>query len=166
MKVLVAYISQTGNTKKIADAIFNEIQVEKEIKELGEIENLDSYDLSFIGFPIQAYSPEVQAGKFLQEKCAGKDIVLFMTHGAPEDSELLQEWLVGCKEAAVGGNVIGMFNCQGALSPALIAGLAASDDPVAKERAKSAEESAGQPDETKVAKGRTFAKEIMQKYMA
>ena len=30
MKVIVAYMSQTGNTRKVAEAIFEEIQSEKE----------------------------------------------------------------------------------------------------------------------------------------
>lgn len=37
MKVLVAYMSQTGNTKEVAEAIFDEIKCEKEIKRLNEI---------------------------------------------------------------------------------------------------------------------------------
>ena len=31
MKVIVTYLSQTGNTKKVAEAIFQEIKVKKEI---------------------------------------------------------------------------------------------------------------------------------------
>ena len=34
MKVLVAYISLTGNTKKVADSVYAGISCEKEIKEL------------------------------------------------------------------------------------------------------------------------------------
>ncbi|MBM3155927.1 MAG: hypothetical protein FJ004_01415 [Chloroflexi bacterium] len=30
MKVLVAYMSQTGNTRKVAEAIFEEIHAEKD----------------------------------------------------------------------------------------------------------------------------------------
>ena len=33
MSVLVAYFSQTGNTKKVAEAIYGEIAGSKEIKE-------------------------------------------------------------------------------------------------------------------------------------
>ena len=52
MKTLVAYFSQTGNTKKVAESMFDVIQGEKEIKELSEVENVDGYDLLFVGFPI------------------------------------------------------------------------------------------------------------------
>ena len=33
MRILVAYMSQTGNTKKVAEAIYEEISVDKGIKE-------------------------------------------------------------------------------------------------------------------------------------
>jgi len=49
MKVLVAYVSRTGNTKKVAEAIFQGMQEEKEIKELQNVGNLEGYDLTFIG---------------------------------------------------------------------------------------------------------------------
>ena len=45
MKVLVAYKSQTGNTRKIAEAIFGEIQEEKEIKRIADVDSLEGYDL-------------------------------------------------------------------------------------------------------------------------
>ena len=48
MKVLVAYKSVTGNTKKVAEAIFNEIEGEKEIKNLKEIKGIEGYDLAFL----------------------------------------------------------------------------------------------------------------------
>lgn len=50
MKTVVACMSQTGNTRKVAEAIFGEIQGEKEIKELSELDGLEGYDLSFVGF--------------------------------------------------------------------------------------------------------------------
>ena len=53
-KVLVAYMSKTGNTKKVAEVIYDEIQGEKEIKTIEEVESLNSYDLAFLGFPIHA----------------------------------------------------------------------------------------------------------------
>ncbi|MCJ7807472.1 MAG: flavodoxin family protein, partial [Dehalococcoidia bacterium] len=73
MKVIVAYMSQTGNTRKVAEAIFEEIQTEKEIKALDELGSLQGYDLSFIGFPIQIYGPAQPAKAFLEEHAAGKD---------------------------------------------------------------------------------------------
>ena len=95
---------------------FQEIQAEKEIKELKDLDGLEGYDLYFVGFPIQAYGPAHTAKVFLEKHAAGKDIVLFITHASGEDSELLQEWLPNCRAAAVGANVVGMFNCRGELA--------------------------------------------------
>jgi flavodoxin len=50
-RVLVAYMTSTGNTKKIAEAIYSEIATEKEIKPVREVQNLEGYDLAFLGFP-------------------------------------------------------------------------------------------------------------------
>ena len=65
MKVLVGYMSKTGNTKKIAEAIYNEIEAEKEIKSLEEVNSLDGYDLAFLGFPVHAYGPDKKAYRWL-----------------------------------------------------------------------------------------------------
>ena len=166
MKVLVTYTSKTGNTKKVAEAIYDEIQSEKDIKELNDLENLEGYDLSFVGFPIEAFGPEAQAKKFLGENSAGKDIVLFTTHAAQEDSETLKEWLANCRTSVVGGNVVGMFDCQGELSQAIADALASSGKPDMIEWASRRSETIGQPDEARIERARVFAREIMQKYVA
>ena len=95
MKIIIAYMSETGNTKKIAEAIFQEIQEEKEIKELNQIDDLESCDLVFVGFPLHGYGAPEEVKGFLEKFCMGKKIALFVTHGAPEDSEELQPWLAG-----------------------------------------------------------------------
>jgi flavodoxin len=61
VKALVVYFSQSGQTKKVADAIFEALTCDKEIAELGEVSSLEDYDLSFIGFPVIAFGPAPQA---------------------------------------------------------------------------------------------------------
>jgi hypothetical protein len=51
-KVLVAYLSQTGNTKWVAEAIYYAIPEPKEIKPIKEMSTLEGYDLSFLGLPM------------------------------------------------------------------------------------------------------------------
>ncbi len=65
MRVLVAYLSQTGNTRRVAEAIYEEIEAEKEIKPLSEVESLEGYDLAFIGFPIHASKPAAETSSSL-----------------------------------------------------------------------------------------------------
>ncbi len=164
MKVLVAYMSQTGNTKKVAEAIFEEIHAETEIKELGELDRLEGHDLYFVGFPIHAFGPAHAAKDFLEKHAAGKDIVLFITHASHEEDELLQEWLGNCRAAAVGGNVIDLFHCRGELSEQIAAVLKESDDPWMVAWAEEYPETLGQPDAARLERARVFARDTMKKY--
>ncbi len=57
MKVLFTYRTLTGNTKKVIDAMYDELQVEKDIKPWDEVQSLEDYGLTFVGFPIEAMDP-------------------------------------------------------------------------------------------------------------
>ena len=164
MKVIVAYMSQTGNTRKVAEAIFEEIRTDKDIKALDELDGLQGYDLAFVGFPIQIYGPAQPAKAFLEEHAAGKDIVLFVTHASPEDDKLLLQWLDACRAAAVGGNVVGLFNCRGELSEKVADMMKSSGDPDLIAWAEERPETLGQPDAKRLERARTFAREIMKNY--
>lgn len=163
MNVLIAYMSQTGNTRKVAEAIFQEIQVEKEIKELSELDNLEGYDLVFVGFPIHGFGAPDEAKSFLEKHCKGKNVALFVTHGAPEDLEDLREWLAKCKEAAAGTNLTGMFDCQGELAQGVIDMLLKSPDPKLRYFGKMGPTTRGQPDAARLERARRFAREMMEK---
>ena len=78
MKILVTYFSQTGNTKKVAEAIYGEIEGDKELKEFPEVESLEGYNITFVGFPMQAFGPAQQAKDFLTSQCTGRKIALFL----------------------------------------------------------------------------------------
>ena len=48
MKILVTYYSESGNTKKLAEAIYDAIEEPgKEILPVQEVQSVDSYDLIF-----------------------------------------------------------------------------------------------------------------------
>ena len=164
MKVIVAYMSQTGNTKKVAEAIFKEIKGKKEIKQMSEVSSLDDYDLAFIGFPIQGYGPAGEGKSFLEQHVKGKNIALFITHASPEDNPEVREWLERCQAAAAGANILGIFDCQGELSQAIADFMLNSGDPSLVADAKKRSTTVGQPDAARLKKARTFAKEIMKKY--
>jgi flavodoxin len=163
MKTLVAYMSQTGNTKKVAEAIYEAISEDKEIKELGDVENLDAYDFVFVGFPIHAFGPAEPAKKFLQAHAGGKRIALFITHAAPEESEEVKVWLGACEEAASQADVVSMFDCQGELAEAIMDMLLKSDDPNIRAFGELGPVTKGQPDETRLESARAFARETMEK---
>ncbi|MGD1972050.1 MAG: flavodoxin family protein [Desulfobacterales bacterium] len=52
MKALVAYYSESGNTEKLAKAIFDGISIpEKEMVPIGEA-SVKDHDVIFVGFPV------------------------------------------------------------------------------------------------------------------
>ena len=160
MKTLVVYFSQTGQTKKVADAIYESIGGEKELKEMGEVDSLEGYDLSFIGFPIVAFGPAKQGKEFLEQHAAGKKVALFITHAAPEDQEGVDEWLGKCKEAAASADLVGFFDCMGELSEQIAKFLVKSDDPQLQSFGARRSETIGQPDESRLQRARDFAQEV------
>ena len=163
MKVLVGYMSQTGNTKKVAEAIFSQIQADKEIKPLDQINSLEGYDLAFIGLPMQGFAPANDAKVFLEQHSPGKKLALFVTHAVPEDFEELPGWLDKCKAAAAAGNLIGCFDCQGELSEPIAEMLKQSGDPKMVGFGNMRPATMGQPDESRLERARAFARDIMAK---
>ncbi len=117
MKVLVAYMSSTGNTKKVAEAIYGGLKGEKVIKPIKEVETLAGYDLAFLGFPTHGYGPDKKTKEILGKLTpTGKKIALFVTHAAPEDDPEVPEYLAKFKQAATGAELVHCFDCQGELS--------------------------------------------------
>jgi flavodoxin len=166
MKVLVAYMSQSGNTRRVAEAIYEQIKADKEIRQLADIADLEGYDLVFFGFPIQAYGPAHPAREFLGQHSTGKNIALFVTHAASEDQEELPGWLAKCREAATGANIMGMFDCRGELSQSTADLMLKSGDPKLVAWAQERSETIGQPDAARLERARAFAGEVMNGYSA
>lgn len=163
MKVLVAYMSQTGNTKKVAEAIFGEIQSEKEIVNAKEVTSIEGYDLAFLGFPIHNLGPDTKTKKFLQKHCMDtRQVALFVTHASPEDHEDLPPMLEKFRQAAAGANIVGMFDCQGELAKAVKFVMSVHPDKKFRTWAKE-DESQGQPDATRLEKARAFARDTLAK---
>jgi flavodoxin len=163
MKTLVVYFSQTGNTKKVAEVIYEVIPGEKDLKALDELEDLEGYGLIFYGFPIQGMKPAKDAGEFLAAQGAGKKIAPFVTHGAPEDAERVKPWLDGVREliSQVGAELAGLFNCQCEVSQQIVEFLLNSDNPDYRQYGRETAEAKGLPDEARLERARSFASEII-----
>ena len=85
MRVLVIYISATGNTKRIANAIFQAVPcAEKDIREVSDVqtEDLTKADLVFVGFWVKNGSVSMAILDLL-DSLHGKDIAIFGTCGLP-----------------------------------------------------------------------------------
>ncbi len=162
MKVLIAYMSVTGNTKKIAEAIFEEIDCDKDIKEIKDIDELEGYDFYFLGFPMMNFGPNDNSKKFLKEKTKGKKIALFVTHGSPEWSLTLPPWLNNFVEAVPEAQLVGMFNCEGKCSQAMLDLLRSTGNPDFIKMADTYVPNE-KPDEVRIKRAKEFAKEVMQR---
>jgi len=163
VRVLVAYMSKTGNTKKVAEAIYEALDCEKEIMPIGRVADISGYDLSFLGFPMERFGPNPKTVSFLREHCRpGRDVALFVTHAAPEGEKELTGWLEGFRNAAAGANIVGLFDCQGQLAKGIkfIMSIMPSRDLRAMAKR---DNSQGQPDAARLDRAQAFAREVLER---
>jgi flavodoxin len=154
--ILVAYYSLSGNTKKIADAIFEVLPNPKAIKPLSEVPSLDEYDLVFVGFPVQSHSVPYKVEKFLQSIPKGKKIALFSTHGSVTGSRLSREAIEHAVVITSQAKLISTFSCRGKVSPQALEVLSRSPEHEAwTDMAASADT---HPNEHDLADARAFAR--------
>ena len=162
MKVLVAYMSRTGNTKKVAEAIFSEISDEKQIMPINNVDSIEGYDITFLGFPIHQMGPDKKTKRLLEKHCVnGRNVVLFITHAAPEDSPDLPPMLDKFRQAASGANIIDMFDCQGELAKTIKRIMSMMPNAQLRMWAKQ-DNSQGQPDKTRLDRARAFSRNVMK----
>ena len=164
MKVLVAYYSETGNTKKIAEAIFEEIDLEKEIKAVQDVKNTAGYDMVFYGFPVQSHSVPAKAAVLLGQLPAGQKIAFFSTHGSLRGGRLPMQALEHALGLAARLKVIGHFGCRGQVNQKIIEAL--EKDQAHKAWAEEARGAIGHPDKSDMADAKAFARDMLIKFPA
>ncbi len=161
-KTLVTYFSQTGNTKAVAEAIFDALEGDKDIKPMEESLSLDGVGLVFIGFPVQSHSVPYKADTFLRRVPAGKKIALFCTHGSLPSHRLSREALEYALVCASKAKLLGTFACRGKLSMKALEFL--SKSPEHQEWTDMAASAATHPDDKDPAEARAFARKIWTTY--
>ncbi len=162
MKVLVAYHSESGNTKKLAQAICEGVeQAEKDILPIEEAKNLEAYDLVFCGFPVHSHGIPAPVEQFLKGIPAGNKIALFGTHGSLRGGQLAVTAFYHALSLASKGRVLGTFGCRGRVKPSLIDALMKRSEDRAW--AMEAQSAVGHPDEADLEDGREFARFMVSK---
>ena len=161
-RVLVTYQSQTGNTKKVAAAIYEALPEPKEMKPLQEAQSLEEYDLIFLGFPVHGSGPNPKAKSYLENNTKGKQIALFVTHAAPEEAPEMPESIQKFCDAAGEADIVDVFHCQGQLSSIVKTVMRFAPDPQIREWARM-DNSKGQPDASRLEKAAYFAKKVLEK---
>ena len=154
-KILVTYFSLTGNTKKVAEVIFEELDGEKTIGKVDEIQDLDEYDLLFIGFPVHSHGVPFKVEELLKKIPPGKKIALFSTHGSLTGSRLSREALEHSTTLVSKAKILGTFSCRGKVSMQAMEVL--SKSPEHKAWAEMATSAQTHPDENDLEDAKSFA---------
>ncbi len=156
-KTLVTYYSRTGNTQKIAEAIYDAVEGEKSLTPIQELKEtkISRFSLVFIGFPVHSHSVPFDMYDFLERIPAGKKIALFSTHGALTGSRLSREALESATVLAAKARVLGTFSCRGKVSPQALDILIKSPEHHAW--AEMAVSAATHPDESDLSEAHNFA---------
>ena len=121
MKCAVIYSSKTGNTKKVAEAILQEMPEGTEFHDVASVPADASFDLVAMGYWIDKGTANQEAMDFMGSISATR-VFSFFTLGAAPDSEHADT----CRDnstALYGENceIIGTYCCQGAIDPKLTA---------------------------------------------
>ncbi len=161
MKVLVTYYSETGNTKKIASAIYDTIDTDKEIKAVQDAETAAGFDLVFCGFPVHAHSVPSKAIDFIKQLSQGQKVAFFSTHGSLRGGQLPKQAFEHAISLAVKANILGHFGSRGQVNQKVIDMLL--KNPEHKAWGEEAQSAIGHPDEHDLADARKFAAEMIAK---
>jgi len=161
MKALVTYYSETGNTEKLARAIYEAIQIEKELKSIKDVQNIKGYDIIFCGFPCHAHSVPGKAISFVKGLPEGQKVAFFSTHGSLRGGQLPKQAFEHAIGLASKGKVLGHFGCQGKVDHKLIDALI--KQPEHKAWAEEALSAEGHPDQHDLADAKKFSAEMIAK---
>lgn len=168
MKVL--YSSKTGNTKKIAFVIANELDVE--IYEINSSISIIDDEILFVGFWVDKGEIDEIAKDFLL-KTKDKKIALFFTAGIEKEHEYVKEMIKKYVDYVnLNNEVLGCFMSQGKISDEVIAkskelALKNPDNPryaITEQRQKRWDESAKHPNKQDLKSAINFANNIVNKF--
>jgi flavodoxin I len=159
MKILVTYFTQSGNTEKVAQAIYQAIGANKEMLPLKEVKNPDGYDIIFCGFPVHSHSVPLPVQNFIKSIPPGKKLALFVTHGSLRGGKLATTAIEHAISLASTLKLLGTFGCRGKVDPKIIEALLKK--PEHQAWAETAKSAVSHPDESDLDDARQFAKKIL-----
>jgi flavodoxin I len=170
MKVLVTCFSQSGNTEKIAEAIWVEASQanQADLKKLEDVAAADlaGYDFIFIGSPLHSANLAAPVKTFIEsmQAVSGQKMAGFITHFAPaypdQDMDGFTEPIkTACKEKGI--EYKGCFDCQGALTESLHTAVQKKLNLSDGQWADMVKQMTGHPNKEDMEKAKAFAKEVL-----
>jgi len=161
MKALVTYFSKTGNTEKVARAIYDALPVDKEIKPIQELEGAAGYDIVFCGFPVYAHSVPGKAQPFIKAIGDGQKVAFFSTHGSLRGGQLPKQAVENAIGLALKAKFLGHFGCRGKVEPKIIEMLMQQQENRAW--AEEAQSAAAHPDQADIEDAKAWALSMLTK---
>jgi flavodoxin len=170
MKVLVTYFSQSGNTEKIAQAIYEEAALnnEADLKKLEDITPAEvaGYDVVFIGSPLHSGSLAVPVKECLGviQQSTGQKMAGFITHMAPaypdQDMSAFAEPIkAACQKNGI--EYVGCFDCQGFLAESMHGAVKKKLGLSDEDWQGMVKQMTGRPNEEDVANAKACAKDVL-----
>ncbi len=160
MEILVAYYSETGNTRKVAEAVFAGLRhTRKKLLPIDQAGDLAGYDLIFCGFPVQHHSVPARMVHFLRSIPAGKKIALFASHGSLRGGEKALSAFYAALSLLPGHTVIGTFGCRGQVKAQMIDEW--MESPQHQAWAREAQSASGHPDAADLHDAHEFAETML-----
>jgi len=179
MNVLVVYYSESGNTEKVARAIYDEVSRENHVdsKRVNEVavKDLTKYDLIFLGSACHSSDLARPAKEFLNSLPENPKFKLagFFTHatyvatGDERSDMLFDRWASkcvtsfhnACRDKQI--DFKGLFNCQGAPSPPIEAFIKREVVTSTEGWREYIEEARSHPTSNDLRKAREFARAVI-----
>lgn len=164
MRFTVIYDSETGNTEKIANEIYETIESnEKELVNLKRNHEIPEADVYFIGFPIHQRNCGLKIIECLEQIETGK-MVLFATCGLTP-TEAYREKLEDKLSVWISDDVeyIGLFLCQGETTVNQQKRFIDTHPDISSELSKMLINGMGHPDENDLLQASQFTEQILRK---
>lgn len=121
MKGLIIYSSKTGNTKRMAEKIYEALKDKQQmtIKDIREAPEVEQFDFILLGAWIDRGTLETKTLKFLKT-IKNKKLGLFATLGAMPDSEHGRKVIKNLQDLLKDRDSLGQYICPGLVDPKMI----------------------------------------------